>query len=214
MFKFLFLVFCAHGQGLEVPLAPENIEPLVTRYHLMAQYLPLDLFVPSKIGLSAAYDPGDRRFFEIEYVRASLNAPFYLGNIGGLSDQRWTFMRRNFVGAGSFNWSYGVSYMIFDIHLGNSYLSRIPNAPGSLDLLSIETLGAMIGVGNRWPLGKGFEFGVDWFVYTQPLLTTKRQGVFLDYASGSERDEVSTAFNLVTYFPRLTLGKVQLGWSF
>lgn len=183
---------------------------------VMVDYSLIDLLIPGKKGLTAGLIRGADKTWEFEYLQGSLAVPFLVEDLGEMSDERFTLMARSYAGSNSFNFSYGLSYLKFSIHLGNELLSRVSGGSfPSIDLLEIETLGFHLGLGNRWTFKKNITFGIDWVSWTQPVNLLKREAPYLDYASDSEdRDSVETALNLITYFPRLTLLKAQLGIQF
>lgn len=182
---------------------------------VLGNYSFFDLIIPSKIGATAAYNDGPDKTYELEYLRGSLNVPFLVDDLGGMTDQRLTLMKRSFFGANSFNLSYGLSYMMFDIDLGSEILSRVSGgAAGLYEVISIHSLGLHVGIGNRWIFNERFVFGVDWLTWTQPVFITKRDSDILSYADESDYENIDDAIRWAAYFPRLAALKLQFGMTF
>lgn len=186
-----------------------------SRYLLMGGYAPVDLLIPSKIGGTAGYIESPYVTYELEYLSASLSVPFIIADLGGFSEARATLLRRKFLGSGSFNVFYGISYFTFELRVGNIILDRIPLDPLPVgELIRTEMIGFSGGLGNRWTW-KNVSFGVDWITWSQPFLTTKKNDDLLRYVSNSgDRDNIEKVITYSSYFPRISLFKVQLGASF
>ncbi len=182
----------------------------------LINYAPLDLIIPSKLGLTIGYVSSADTTWELEYLRGSVSAPFIVGDLGSMKDQRISIIRRSYVGNNSFNIGYGLSYFDFKVNLGSDILSRLSSgAVPSIDLLQIQALGFNLSVGNRWQISKNVTLGVDWVSWSQPVVVTKEESVFLDYVTSPEdRDNVDTAMKSVSYFPRFSFLKIQFGMSF
>lgn len=200
--------------------APVKAEPQLAA-HLKStvafQYSYLDLIIPGKYGVSFSHKFSDElhQAYEFDYLRGSI-APFVVDDLGSFSEERLTVQKRIFSSAGSFNYFYGIAWNKFEVHLGDAILSRLSSgAYPSVDLLSLHSLGVTWGVGNRWINSRGYTFGVDWFSISQPLIVTEKQDTFLNYATNtSDREAVRDLLDVVAYFPRITLLKLQLGYSF
>lgn len=182
---------------------------------IMATYSPLDLVLPSKIGASIGLIQGPRNTLELEYLKGSIKPPL-IEDLGEVSDTRITLMRRSYFASNSFNFSYGISYMGFTGKVGDALLSRLSGgAVPSIDLIEVNSFGTYIGFGNRWIFARGITFGVDWFGWTQPLLVTKREAKFLDYVTNQDdKDKMDTAVKILSYLPRFSALKLQLGMTF
>lgn len=197
-----------HLNNSEARLAGRHIPVLI-------DYLPFDMILPSKIGLTAGYAPNTRESYEIQYARGYLTTPWLIANLGAISDERITIMKRQRLGGTNFFVSYGASYMDINASLGNKYLNQIPGAPASVHILRTQSLGAHVGIGQRWDVWKGMLLGIDYLDYTQPLIVTRRESLFLDYAwNDAARSDVQRAMQWITYFPRFTFLRLQFGWQF
>jgi len=185
------------------------------KWSAIGSYSFFDLIIPSKIGATAAYNDGPDKTYELEYLRGSLSVPFLVDDLGGMTDQRLTLMKRSYFGANSFNLSYGLSHMMFDIDLGSEILSRVSGgAAGLYDVISIHSLGLHVGIGNRWIFNERFVFGIDWLTWTQPIFITKRESEILSYADESDYENIDDAIRWAAYFPRLAALKLQFGMTF
>jgi len=128
----------------EAPPPPRSTASLI--------YSPIDLIIPSKIGISYGYRPGNGTVFEIEYLRGTLAIPFLVDDLGSFTDERLSLLVRKFNDEhSSFNFFYGASLVRTKLSLGSSLLSRVPGPiPSGYDLISILTAAPVIGIGNRW----------------------------------------------------------------
>jgi len=184
-------------------------------YFATLNFAPIDLVLPSKFGLTAGFVSDADKTWEFEYLKSSVSVPFIIEDLGAMTDERFSLIRRNYFGTETFNLSYGLSYYKFKLHIGNKYLSSvIANAP-DVDLIRVESLGFNIGIGNRWIFSNRWVVGVDWISWAQPVLTTRSQNKFADFASNEDdKDTSKTLVKLVTWVPRITLLKLQVGYSF
>lgn len=182
---------------------------------IMGTYAPLDLVLPSKIGASIGWISSARNTLEIEYVKGSVKPPL-VEDLGEVADQRLTLMRRSYFSSNSFNMSYGLSYIGFHGKVGDALLARLSGGTiPEVELINVDSFGVHFGLGNRWIFAKGVTFGVDWFSWTQPLIVTRREAKFLDYVSNQDdRDKIDTAMKILSYFPRWSAFKLQLGYTF
>lgn len=182
----------------------------------LINYSPIDLLIPSKIGLTAGWVQDADRTWELEYLRGTLSVPFLIDELGSFKDERISVIRRSYFGNNSFNISYGLTYSRFALTLGNDILGRLPTGvPGAINMLSTDALGFNFAVGNRWIFDHGITFGVDWFSWAQPLIVTHEDNQILNYVNNAnDRENVDTALKLMKYFPRFAFFKLQLGMSF
>lgn len=185
-------------------------------YFLLGNYSPIDFIIPGKYGFTLGLIRDADKTWELEYLRGSVSIPFVVQDLGQMTDERLSLIGRSYAGGNSFNVSYGLSYFDFSIHLGDKLLSRVTGGSyPSLDFVEVESLGFNLGIGNRWTFNQNITLGVDWVSWSQPLVVTKKQSAFLDYASNpQDRDDVDKSMKLIAYFPRLTLLKLQLGILF
>lgn len=182
----------------------------------LINYAPLDLIIPSKIGFTLGLIRDADTTWELEYLRGSVSVPFVVDDLGSMTDQRISLIRRSYFGGNSFNVGYGLSYYDFKVNLGSDILSRLTSGSvPEIDLIKIQALGFNLSLGNRWHLDHNITLGVDWISWSQPVVVTKEDTVFLDYVTNAEdREDVDTAVKLTSYFPRFSFFKIQLGILF
>lgn len=85
----------------------------------------------------------------------------------------------------------------------------------SIDLVSIEALGFNVAIGNRWTFDHNITLGIDWISWAQPVAVTNKKSAFLDSSANEEdKDDVDTALKIISYFPRFSFLKLQLGILF
>ena len=185
-------------------------------YFFHGLYSPIDLVIPSKLGLSLGLNNGGNNTWELEYLRGSVSVPFIIEDLGKMTDERISIIRRSYFGGNTFNVSYGISYFSFSMHLGDKLMNGLTGgAYPALDLVEIKSYGLNVGIGNRWIFNKNVSFGVDWISLSQPVMVTDKKSYFLDYASNQQdKDDVDKAMKVISYFPRIVLFKLQLGILF
>lgn len=187
-----------------------------TKYYLLGNYAVLDLLVPTKYGFSMGAVEDVRRSWELEYLHGSLSVPFIIEDLGKVTDDRISVIGRSYFGNNSFNFNYGLSYFSFLLHLGDKLLNQLTGgAYPSVDLIEVNSVGFHLGIGNRWAINKSATLGIDWVEWSQPVIVTSKKTAFLDYATKqSDRDAVDSLIKTVSYFPRLTIFKIQFGFLF
>ncbi len=185
-------------------------------YFALANYSPVDLLVPSKYGFTLGYANDPDKTWEFEYLRGSINVPFIIEDLGKMTDERFSVIKRSYSEGSSFNLSYGLSYFDFSLHLGDRLLNRVTSGSYPwIDLVQVQALGFNLAFGNRWLVKKNMIFGVDWISWAQPVVVTNKKSAFSDNASNQQdKDDVDKAMKLISYFPRLAFLKLQLGISF
>lgn len=185
-------------------------------YFALVNYSPIDLLIPSKLGLTVGYIVSEEKTWEFEYLRGSISVPFIVEDLGKMTDERYSVIARSYSAGNSFNFSYGLSYYDFSLHLGDKLLNRVTGGTyPSIDLVEIQSLGFNLGLGNRWTIDKNITLGVDWISWSQPVYVLNKKSSFLDYASNQQdKDDVDKAMKLISYLPRLAILKIQLGVSF
>ncbi len=183
---------------------------------VLGSFVPVDLLIPSKVGGTIGWISSADQTLEFEYLVGSIQAPFVVGDIGSMTDTRMSLIRRTYNDRNSFNFFAGVTYFMFDIHVGNDILSRLNVATfPDLDLISQRAVGVVIGLGNRWTFDRNITLGIDWFSWSQPIWVTQRENQILNYMSNQkDRDAVNDAIEVISYLPRLSFLKVQLGIGF
>lgn len=185
-------------------------------YFGLANYSPLDLLIPGKIGITLGYIRSADKSWEVEYLRGNISVPFVVKDLGKMTDERYSLIGRSYFGGNSFNLSYGLSYFDFSLHLGDQLLNRVTGGSyPSLDMVEIQSLGFNLAIGNRWTFARDITFGVDWVSWAQPVFVTNKKSDFLDRATNQQdKDDVDAAMKLIAYFPRLAFLKLQLGILF
>lgn len=181
-----------------------------------AGYSYLDLVLIGKYSLAVAHQVSADETWEYEYLKGSLAAPGFLKNLGSMNEERHSISKRSYAGSNSFNFSYGLMYNRFSLSLGDELLNRMSGGyTPSSELARVESLGVILGIGNRWVFKKHYSIGVDWISWGQPLITMRKEANFLTQTNNvSDRDDVGTVLNVVNYFPRLAALKVQFGFLF
>lgn len=185
-----------------------------TNFIGMAEYSHFDLIIPAKKGLSLGWVRSADKTVEFEYLKGSISAPFLIEDLGEIADTRISLMQRSFVGSNSFNLHYGITYFDLNLHLGSDILGRITNTP-SFDAIRLQSLGFVLGLGNRWNFAHGITFGVDWISWAQPVYLIKKEDALTESISNAQdKDHIDTAIRIGSFFPRLAFLKLQLGMSF
>lgn len=133
-----------------------------------------------------------------------------------MTDERFSLIRRFYSDRNSFNFFTGAAYHSFSIHLGNRLTSL---ATGGLfpniDLVTIKTLGLVLGLGNRWQLKSGWVLGVDWLSMYLPLKTIEAEAPYISSnASESSKNDVRDAMKVIKRVPTFAVFKFQVGMSF
>lgn len=179
-------------------------------------YSPIDLLIPSKLGFTLGTVRNSDKTWEVEYLRGSLSVPFIVEDLGKMTDERISLIGRAYFGGNSFNLSYGLSYFIFSMHLGDKLLNGLTGGVyPSIDLVDIQSYGFNIGIGNRWIFKNNVTFGVDWISWAQPVAISNKKSAFLDYSTNQQnKDDVDKAIKTISYFPRFVIFKLQLGIIF
>lgn len=181
------------------------------RWSIYGSYSALDLWVPSKFGIVASYGD-DLRSFELAYQSASLGFDYVFEDLGKLTDTRIHLTTRSYKWAGSFNIQYGMYYNSLSIDLGTNLL-RFVNA--QYDIVKVETVGAMFGLGNSWSWENGLSIRGDWFRVFYPLMVVGENTSFLDNTTNSgDRSDVQKAVDTIKSTPTLTLAHFEIGYRF
>lgn len=183
---------------------------------VLAQYSFLDLLLPGKMGLTAGWVEHVGRTWEFEYLKGSLSVPFLIDDLGEMVDERFSIIGRSYLARNSFHVSYGLGYYRFRVRLGSDMVNRVSGGYyPSMDLIEVDSLGLHLGVGHRWTAKNGFTWGVDWVSWAQPLIKVKSAAPFLDRANNADDlSVVRGAVNVISYSPRLSFLRLQLGYLF
>lgn len=199
-------------------LRAEEVKPVEPgpKYFAFANYSPIDLLIPSKLGFTLGITNSNEKSWELEYLRASLSVPFVVEDLGKMTDQRLSLIGRSYPTGQNFNLSYGLTYFDFSLHLGDALLNRVTGGTyPSIELVDVQSLGFNLAFGNRWTFNQNVSFGIDWISWAQPVIVTGKKSSFLDYATNQQdKDDVDKAMKLIAYFPRLAFLKLQLGILF
>jgi len=116
----------------------------------------------------------------------------------------------------SLNFFYGATMVRTKLVIGNEILSRIGGSiPAGQDLISLTSLGPVVGIGNRWKFGRGFSFSIDWITLTQPVVVLKNDTPIFDRVTDpNDKNNLDDFKRVMNYFPRFTFLKLELGFSF
>lgn len=193
--------------------APERRE--FYSYSGLLTYAPFDLIIPSKLGATLSYQQDADRTYELEFLRGTFAIPFVIDDLGKITDQRLSLLKRSYFGSNSFNIIYGLTYFTFSVHIGDDIMNRIVGSYPDINLVAIEALGFTVGFGNRWVIADRFILGVDWFSWAQPVYVTKRDAKILDYTTDpDDYKNIDDVLRIASYFPRFSLFKLQAGIMF
>jgi hypothetical protein len=179
-------------------------------------YSPIDLIIPNKVGLHIAWKKSTTEFWEFEALSGKVAVPYLIADLGKMTDNRYSLLLRTKESDSSFNLTYGVTFFDFSIVLGDRFLNSLSGSQAfAVDVVQEQSLGVSFGFGNRWNLGDSSYVGVDWFTWSQPLISINNKAPFLDRsAQTTEKDDVERATKILSYFPRISLLKVYLGFRF
>jgi hypothetical protein len=174
-------------------------------------YSYLDLWLPSKLGLVVSYGDNNR-VYELAYQSASYSFDYIVDDLGKWTDKRIHLTTRSHTWGSSFNFQYGAYYNSFSIDLGSN-LTRLVGA--QYDVIKIETVGAMFGVGNRWTWDNGLSIGSDWFRIFYPLAVVGEDTSFLDKTDDAgDKSDVQKVVDIVKSTPTITLVHFEIGYRF
>jgi hypothetical protein len=181
------------------------------RWSVYGTYAYLDTWLPSKLGVTAAYGD-DSRIYELAYQKASLSFDFLIDDLGSVSDTRFHLTTRSHTWDTSFNFQYGVYYNSLEITLGDEILGAVGQ---KFNVVRVDTLGAMWGVGNRWNWDSGLSLGFDWFKIFWPMMVASKDTGFLDEtADEGNKDDVEELVDGVSKLPTFTLAHFEIGYRF
>lgn len=186
-----------------------------SKYFVTASFAPIDFILPSKLGLTWGLVNDVDHTAELEYLKSSVSVPFVIEDIGSMTDERLSYIRRSYLGSETFNLSYGLTYFRFKVHIGNKYLATVsPNVP-DVDLIRVDSLGFNVGFGNRWIFSNRWIVGVDWLSWSQPVVSLTRFNKFQDYTTDQGyKDTTETVEKIISWVPRISVLKLQAGYSF
>lgn len=181
---------------------------------LLLNYSSADLIIPGKWGATATWIDGPDSSLDFEYLTGSLSFPFLVDELGELRDSRFSLIRRSYAEKGNFNFFYGLAYHKFHVKVGSEILNRIGNVP-FIDVMDLETLGVVLGIGHRWVFDHNITLGIDWISLSQPVMRTRRNIPIMQYVRNSgDRHDLDTVIRFGEFFPRIVLLKLQVGFTF
>lgn len=207
------------ASGLDTKTA--IVEPILQEarfrpWIVTGHYSFLDLVVPNKLGLAVELRDDSRRSWVFEYSHGSFS-PFFVKDLGSFSETRWSLTRRySGEGGAGFQFFYGGFYQTFKLAVGGALLNRLTSgAYPHADLVSIEGLGGVVGIGYRWLIDGRFVIAIDGIAWSQPLITTAKDNEFLRVATNpNDRDDIENLARVVEYFPRFAAAKLTFGYAF
>ncbi len=187
-----------------------------SRWAILGNYSLIDTWIPSKYGVTVAYIPSADAAWEIEYLRGSLSFELFIKDLGKMTDERLSLIRRFYSDRNSFSFFAGAAYHSFSVHLGDRLTSLISNnLIPNVDLVTVKTLGFIGGLGNRWQFGSGWTLGVDWFSMYVPIKTLEAEAPYVSStASESGKNDVRDVMDVIKRIPTFAVFKFQVGMSF
>jgi len=181
------------------------------RWSAYGSFSYLDTWLPGKIGLSGVYGD-DSRTYELAYQSASYSFDFLIDDLGKITDQRIHLTTRSHTWDGSFNFQYGIYYNSILVELGNAYTAALGN---KYDVLRVDTVGVVWGMGNRWNWDNGLSLGLDWFKIFIPLKVVNKDTKFLDENTDPDnQDDVDELVEGLSHIPAFTLAHFEIGYRF
>lgn len=204
----------AHQVGSSLATSQANRES--TKWTLLGNYAYLDLWVVSKLGMTAAYHDSASTAYELEYLKGSFGFKVFKIDLGSIDEQRISLVKRSFSERNSFNYVYGLFYNRIDIHLGSDLLATVSTSNQAyVEVMELATVGLVWGLGNRWQLKNGMVWGFDWFLVNLPLATVKERTPYIDSTTSEQnRNDTNYVLNVLKKFPAISVFKIQLGLSF
>lgn len=178
-------------------------------------FAPLDLILPLKYGFTLGYVETPDKTVEFEYLKSSMSVPFVIDDLGSMTDERFSVIARDYLGTETFNLSYGVTYYKFKVHVGNKYLNSVSTNIPDVEFMRVDSLGFNLGLGNRWVFSNRWILGLDWISWSQPLFTTRYNDKYAEFTNNpDDKDKAKKVLELISWVPRITLLKLQIGYSF
>lgn len=202
-------------QEAQKALSHSRLMRQTNKYYGTLNYSPVDLILPSKFGFTLGFVDTPDKTWEFEYLKSSVSVPFVVEDLGEMTDERFSVMARDYFGTETFNLSYGLSYYKFKLHIGNKYLSSVSSNAPDVDLLRVDSVGFNVGIGNRWVFSNRWIVGMDWISWSQPVFRTRYQNKYAEVTnSPDDKDEADKFLKLISWVPRISLLKLQVGYSF
>lgn len=186
-----------------------------TRWTALGTLSLIDTWIPTKLGVSVAYNPTPSGSWELEYLRGKISYEFLVEDLGSISDQRLSAFYRSYSQRNSFNFLYGLYYSAYDVTLGSKYLATVSGNPRAYESVKLKALGVTWGIGNRWQTSGGFVWSFDWFAINWPIVELEREASFLNASNDPQlREDVEDVLEFFGDFPTFAVVKAQLGFSF
>lgn len=169
-------------------------------------------WVPTKVTASYTYNFNRKWSLEAEYARGYMGTGIIGVDLASISENRYSFQARRFLG-NSFHTIFGLYKDDVKAKLGSEFLDDMTDT--SIDSLSVQVVGATLGLGNRWQWGSGFTLGIDWIRMSLPLIDKNiDDDVLKNIPSESDRDKIKSGIDKVTDVPTFVLFGFYLGYSF
>lgn len=187
-----------------------------TDWTLLGTYSLIDTWIPSKYGATFVYVPSVDASWEVEYLRGSVSFEFFIKDLGKMTDEKLSIIRRFYADRNSFNFFLGGGYSAFSIHLGDRLTSLVSGgAIPNVDLVTLRSLGLIAGLGNRWQFEGGWTIGMDWFSIFVPVKNLEAEAPYVNSsASESGKKDVRDVMSVIQHVPTFAIFKFQVGYSF
>jgi len=182
------------------------------KWSAYGSYSYFDTWLPGKMGASATYGDKDRTY-ELAFQTARYGLDIFVSGLGSITDSRIHLTTRSFPWSGSFNYQYGIVYNSFQVKLGDSFTASAVGA--SVDVLKVQSIGAMWGLGNRFKISKSFRMGVDWFKIFVPLKVLNKQDDYIDSTTdANKKSDAKDVIDILSKTPTFSLLHLELGYQF
>jgi hypothetical protein len=202
-------------QDAQKALSHSRLMRQTYKYYGTLNYAPIDLILPSKFGFTLGYVKTPDKTWEFEYLKSSLSVPFIIDDLGEMTDERFSLMARDYFGTETFNLSYGLTYYKFKVHVGSKYLASVSTNIPDVELMRVDSVGFNVGIGNRWVFSNRWIVGMDWISWSQPVFTTRYNDKYAEFTNDpNDKDSAKKVLKLISWIPRITLLKLQIGYSF
>lgn len=184
-------------------------------HNIMGSYSGVSTWIPSKLGLSYTYSPSVTGSWELAYSRGSVAAPFFLDDLGSITESSISLLYRSYSRRNSFSFIYGLNYYNFDARLSGEYLASVTGDPSDFNILRVRSIGVTVGLGNRWQLKNGVSLGVDWFHLNIPVNVFETDADYLNSdADPEDKEDVRDALDFLKRVPTFSFLKLQVGYTF
>lgn len=188
-----------------------------SNWSLIANYSLIDSWLPSKWGGSVSYyDENGRASWEVEYLRGSFSVGTFIADLGSMTEEKWSVLRRFYGDRRSFHYALGLTYHELGVHLGDElFASASGYSALNADFARQKTLAFTAGLGQRWIFSHGISLQVDWISLSLPFTTLESHLPFLGTnAAEQKKSKVRKAFDFFEKIPTFALFRIGAGWSF